>query len=131
MRQFYLAQTISPCWAGLSAGDPGDAAAFLAEPTIGTNGYTRRSFSWAGIPLPPSGSPAVISSGNDITFTSTGIWNPITAISYVTVWTAATGTAESTFVGTCVLKPARLIDRAGIVITIPAGELQLSIGLED
>lgn len=131
MRQFLLAQVGGGSWAGLSAADPGDAAAFLAEPTIGVNGYARRAVTWGGIPLPTSGDPAILSNSNIITFTSSGIWNATQALAYVTVWTAATGTAESVFVGTCALAPARLIDRAGIVVTIPAGALQLSIGLKE
>lgn len=119
----------SSAYAALSAGDPGDAMASLVEPTIGANGYARQLFSWFAVSVPASGAPAKITNANVITFTSTGVWNPSLAMSHIAVMINPSGNSESSFVGTCSLNPARLVDRAGIVITIPAGALELSIGL--
>lgn len=130
-----LLQTLvgAPAFAGLQVGDPGDSAAAVNEPTIGTNGYARVAITWSSVSTPIAGEPAILANSNTLTFTSTGPWAAALTqpVSLVTVWDASTGTAESSFVGTCALAPARLIDRAGIVITIPAGALQLTIGLED
>lgn len=114
---------------GLSAGDPGDACQFLAEPTIGVNGYARILTGWNGVGVPISGAPVVLSNASLLQWTSTGPWNTNIPISHAVLFTGATGTAESTFLGSCLIDPARLIDRAGIVFTISA--LQLSFGLEN
>lgn len=124
-----LLGTISSAYAALSAGDPGDSFATMNEPTIGSNGYARQLITWSGVAVPAAGARALLLNANVITFTSTGIWNPSVAISHVAVMSNSSGTSEASFVGTCSLKTARLVDRAGIVITIPAGALELSIGL--
>lgn len=131
MRGVVLGTIASPSFAALSAGDPGDAAATIVEPTIGANGYARQSVTWAAVSTPASGAPAILTNSNQLTFTSAGPWHTTVAISHVPVFAAASGIAESGFLGTCVLKPARLVDRAGIVIVIPAGALELTIGLKE
>lgn len=133
MRAALLATMPGPLYyAALSVGDPGDNAATLNEPVIGTNGYARKPFLWnPSVATPISGAPARLLSWDDLSWTSTGAWaaSLTQPVSYVAVFTAATGTAEAGFVGSCWLSPARLVDRAGIVISIPAGALELSIGL--
>lgn len=124
-----LLGTISSAYAALSAGDPGDSFATMNEPTIGSNGYARQLITWSGVAVPASGARALLQNSNVITFTSTGVWNPSLAMSHIAVMINPSGNSESSFVGTCSLNPARLVDRAGIVITIPAGALELSIGL--
>lgn len=121
-------------YAGLSVGDPGDAAATLNEPTIGAFGYARKPFFWnPTVNTPVSGSPALLVSFDQLTWTATGPWaaSMTQPVTHIAVWTAATGIAESGYVGAALLSPPRLMDRAGIVITILAGTLQLTIGLED
>lgn len=120
-----------PAYAALNAGDPGDSAAFVVEPTIGANGYARQAITWNNVSVPIADGDAVLSNQFTLTFTSTGIWNATAALSFITVWTGTSSTSEINFVGSCALKDARLVDRAGIVITLPPGALTLSIGLEE
>lgn len=133
MRAALLATMPGPLYyAALSVGDPGDNAATLNEPVIGTNGYARKPFLWnPSVATPIAGAPARLLSWDDLAWTSTGPWAAALtqAVSYVAVFTASTGTSEASFIGSCALAPARLVDRAGIVIAIPAGALELSIGL--
>lgn len=124
-----LLGSLAPAYAALSAGDPGDSFATMNEPTLGSNGYARQAITWSAAAVPATGARALLQNSNVITFTSTGVWNPSIAISHVAVMSNTSGNTESSFVGICVLSPARLVDRAGIVITIPAGALELSIGL--
>jgi hypothetical protein len=119
-------------YAALSAGDPGDAAATLNEPTIGTNGYARRILQWdPSVPIPLSGAPAVLSCWYEFIWTATGPWFPDKPITHLAIFTTATGTSESEFIGSAAVYPPRLIDRAGIVLRMPAYSLTLSLGLED
>jgi hypothetical protein len=135
MRAALLATQPGPLYyAALSVGDPGDAAATMNEPVIGTNGYARKPFLWnPSVATPIAGAPARLLSWDDLAWTSTGAWaaSLTQPVSYVAVFSAAAGTAESLYIGSQPLTPPRLMDRAGIVITIPAGALELSIGLED
>lgn len=116
-------------YAALSADDPGDTGSGLLEPTIGSAGYARQAITWAAVSTPIAGEDAILTNANTLTFTSTGVWNATRAFSNVAVMGASSGAYEGIYIGSCGLSPARLVDRAGIVITIPAGALTLSIGL--
>lgn len=124
---------VPSAFAALSVGDPGDACATLSEPLIGTNGYARQAITWSAVSTPVSGAPAILQNSNQLVWTSTGPWaaSLVQACSHIAVFSAATGTSESIYIGADVLTPARLMDRAGIVILVPAGALQITIGLKE
>lgn len=129
-----LLATVPSCWAGLSAGDPGDACATLNEPTIGVNGYQRRLVTWEPPSIPVSGAPALLRCWDTTVWTSTGPWAAALTrpLSHVVFFTASTGTDESIYIGSMSLRVARLIDRAGIVIRfVPSNALTFSIGLKE
>lgn len=135
MRASLLATIPGPLYyVALSVGDPGDACATLVEPTIGVNGYSRKATTFnPTVSTPISGSPAVLVCWSTLSWTVTGPWTAALTrpISHVAVFTSPTGTAEADYIGSAPLLPPRLIDRAGIVITIPANALTFSLGLED
>jgi len=130
----YLTNQIGDCYVALSVAEPlDDCSGFIEANTIGVGGYARQPVTWdRSQPLPTAGQPVELVNTNTLTFTSTAAWSPanIRAVSWVACFDTTTGTAENIYVSWAALTPAKLIDRAGITITIPAGALKLSMGLQ-
>lgn len=115
--------------AGFSTADPGDAAATIAEPTIGTGGYARQPITWTAIATPTAGSPAVMSNSAQVTWgPSTAAWSsgasPLTHIAY---WTAGTGVTESLYVASGSVAVPPQVNAAGVTLTAAAAALQLTL----
>lgn len=133
VRRATILGTVPSAFAALSCGNPGDAAAgFVEANTIGVGGYARKGFIWAAVATPASGAEAVLLSGSDLSWTSTAAWplSLVNAISHVCVWTHATSTSEVYFSGAMALDPSVEIDRTGRTISIPAGALRFTLGLQ-
>lgn len=130
-RRYMMNQTVFDGFVALSVADPlDDLSGFVEAATPGTNGYARQPVVWnRGQALPIIGQPAVLANTNAITFTSTGPWNTTRAVAWVIAYDFATGAVEGSYTGWAPLIQPKLIDRAGITITIPAGALQLTMGL--
>jgi hypothetical protein len=92
------------------------------EPTIGTNGYTRKQV--AGADFNAAGVDKVIENVNALAFpASTGAWASGAALTQVYLSDAATAGNEVAY-GT--LSTARTVDASGITLTFAAGALVLT-----
>jgi hypothetical protein len=114
---------------GFSTADPGDAAATIAEPTIGTGGYARQTVSWTAIATPTAGSPAVMSNSAQVTWgPSSAAWSSgATPLSHVAYWTASTGVTEAVYVASGSIAVPPQVNAAGVTLTAAIGALQLTL----
>lgn len=116
----------------LSVADPlDDLSGFVEANTIGVGGYARQPVVWdRSQPLPTAGQPVALVNTNTLTWTSTAPWDITRPVAWVIAYDFATGAVEGSYTGWASLGPARLVNRAGISITIPAGTLKLTLGLQ-
>lgn len=131
-RRYMMNATVFDGFVALSVADPlDDLSGFVEANTIGVGGYARQPVVWdRSQPLPVAGQPAFIANTSALTWTSTAPWNLTRAVAWVIAYDFATGAVEGSFTGWAPLSPAKLVDRAGITITIPAGALKLTLGLQ-
>lgn len=131
MRKF-MVNSVADGFIALSVTDPlDDLSGFVEATTPGSSGYTRKAVVWdKAQPLPTAGQPVALVNTNVITWTSTGPWNLTRTVAWVLAVDVATGGDENTYSGWAPLILPKLVDRAGITITIPAGALKLTLGLE-
>jgi|SRR6185312_14582726 len=129
----YLLNQSGDGYVALSVTEPlDDMSGFLEVETIGQGGYARQFVAYdRGQALPLPGQPVALVNSNAISWTSTAPWTQSLTrpVAWVAMFDVATGGTESTYVGWAPLLPSKLVDRAGITITIPPGALQLTMGL--
>lgn len=127
-------------YAGFSTASPGDDGATIAEPTIGTGGYTRAMLgaggvAWTAVATPGAGSPARLLNSGAVTWggttqgsASTGAWSSgTTPLTHLVYWTAATGVTEATFVGFGAVSTPPQVNAAGVTLTAAASALEINI----
>jgi hypothetical protein len=121
-------------YVALSVSEPlDDLSGFVEAHTIGLDGYSRQPVTYdRSQPLPTPGQRIVLTNTNAITWTSTAPWPAAStrAVAWVALFDQSTGAAENIYTGWAPINPARLINAAGITITIPAGTIKLTMGLE-
>lgn len=113
---------------GMSTANPGDDAVSIAEPTIGTGGYTRQLMAWDAIATPVAGNPAVMQNSATVTFgPSSAAWSTgATPLTHVAYWTASTGVTEAVYVAAGAVAVPPQVNTAGVTLTAAAGTLQIS-----
>lgn len=125
---------------GFSTASPGDDAATVAEPTIGTGGYTRAQMgsggvAWTAVATPAAGSPARLLNSASVTWggttqgsASTAAWSSgTTPLSFLCYWTASTGVTEATFVAFGAVSTPPQVNAAGVTLTAAASALEINI----
>lgn len=131
-RRYMMNNSVYDGYIALSVSDPlDDMSGFVEANTIGAGGYDRQPVVWdRSLPNPVAGQPAVLANTNALTWTSTAPWNLTRPVAWVIAYDFATGASEGSFTGWAPLSPARLINVAGITITIPIGALKFTMGLQ-
>lgn len=114
---------------GFSTANPGDDAATIAEPTIGTGGYARQAVTWTAVATPTAGSPAVLQNSAVVTWgPSSAAWSTgATPLSFLVYWTASTGVTESLLVAFGSVSAPPQVNAAGVTLTAAIGALQITI----
>lgn len=127
-----LINEVFDSYVALSVTDPlDDLSGFVEANTIGVGGYSRQFVTFdRSQPLPTPGQPVALVSTSTVTWTSTAPWNLTRAVAWALFFDAATGVDENIYTGWVALNPARLVNNAGVTITIPAGALKLTLGLQ-
>ena len=117
----------------LSAGDPGDdASGFVEANTIGLAGYNRILITTWDRFVPNAGDAAFRRNLAPITWTNTDVWLPSStrAVSHIAVFDDATSVLDLNYYGSAFLRQPRLMNAAGITITVPVGNMIFTIGLQ-
>lgn len=121
-------------YCGLSTADPGDAAAGIAEPTIGTGAYARATIgitqtNWTPAPNPTAGSPAVSANANTVSFpASSAPWSTgPTTLTHFFISDSTTAVTEAAFVARGALSPTTTVNAIGITLSFAAGTLIINM----
>lgn len=117
-------------FAGLSTVDPGDDGSTNSEPTFGTGDYQRLPITWATVVAPAAGADAVLENSAALEWTADAAYSTgTTELTYVTVWTSASGTTAAEFVCRMALDLPSAMNANGAQIRVLAGELEITLGV--
>jgi len=122
--------TYTTAFLSLHTGNPGDDGQTANEVTTTTSGYARQTLTWtvAAYTSVSADGPAVASNSNAISFgPSTGANAAWGTITHMGIWSASSGTTETTFRGRVAASVSQSVSGSGVTITVAIGAVAINL----